>query len=446
MQAKLDLWLFKQVDNSALVLFRIIFGLLLAVEAFGSMATGMVRRQFIEPDFTFTFIEFEFLEPLPGNWMYVLYSIMGVAGLLVMVGYKYRIAITFYAITWTYVYLLQKSSYNNHCYLLMLLNYIMIFLPAHRSVSIDARLHPAMRKEHMSRWIYVFIITLIGIVYAYASIAKFYPDWLDGSFPRYLMSIRGKDWNILQEEWTHEAIKYFGLFFDLLIVPFLLWKRTRWAAAVASIFFHIFNSVVFKIGIFPYLALSFLIFFFSVEKIHQWFLWKKPFYSKGEVIVPKSRKLILAVNSIFLLVMLLLPLRHWMIKGDVFWTEEGHRLSWRMMLRSRSGTAYFTIHDKDTGDRSIVNLEDYLYGKQINAVQSKPDFMWQFAQRLKKEYAAKGKDIAVYVNAKVGINGRRPSQFTDPEVDIAATKWSQWEHQEWILTSPGYAREEQRKK
>ena len=144
--------------------------------------------------------------------------------------------------------------------------------------------------------------------------------------------------------------------------------------------------------------------------------------------------------------MLLLPLRHWIIKGDVFWTEEGHRLSWRMMLRSRSGTAYFTIHDKDTGDRSIVNLEDYLYGKQINAVQSKPDFMWQFAQRLKKEYAAKGKDIAVYVNAKVGINGRRPSQFTDPEVDIAATEWSQWEHQEWILPSPGYAREEQRKK
>ena len=110
----------------------------------------------------------------------------------------------------------------------------------------------------MSRGIYVFIIGLIWIVYAYATIAKFYPDWLDGSFPRYLMSTRGKNWDILQYEWAHEAIKYFGLTFDLLIVPFLLWKRTRWFAVAASVFFHLFNSVVFKIGIFPYMALSFL--------------------------------------------------------------------------------------------------------------------------------------------------------------------------------------------
>lgn len=446
MQVKLDRWLFKQIDNSALVLFRVIFGLLLACEAFGSIVTGMVRRQFVEPDFTFTFIGFEFLEPLPGNWMYVFFCVMGVGGILVMIGFKYRMAIIFYAISWTYVYLLQKSSYNNHCYLLMLLNYIMIFLPANISVSVDARLNPAMRKEHMSRWVYVFIITLIGIVYAYASVAKFYPDWLDGSFPKYLMSVRGKEWSLLQEEWAHEAIKYFGLFFDLLIVPFLLYKRTRWIAVIASVFFHLFNSVVFKIGIFPYMALSFLIFFFSVEKIHQWFLWKKSFYDKGEIIVPKTRNLILTCSSVFLLVMLLLPLRHWMIKEDVFWTEEGHRLSWRMMLRSRSGSTSFTVLDKATGMRSTVNLQEYLSHKQVNSVQSKPDFMWQFAQRLKNQYAAKGKDISVYINGKVGINGRRPSQFTDPEIDVAATEWSHWNHAEWILPSPGYYREEDRKK
>ncbi len=446
MQHRLNQYLFKQVDNSALVLFRICFGCLLAVEAFGSIATGMVRRQFIEPDFTFTFIGFEFLQPLPGDGMYILYSIMGVAGLMVMVGHRYRMAMIFYAITWTYVYLLQKSSYNNHCYLLMLLNYIMIFLPAHRSASVDAIRVPGLRKEHMSRLIYVFIIALIWIVYAYASVAKFYPDWLDGSFPRYLMSIRGKSWNLLQEPWTHEAIKYFGLFFDLLIVPFLLWKRTRWLAVAASVFFHIFNSIVFKIGIFPYLALSFLIFFFSVEKIHQWFLWKKDFYSKDEVIVPKNRNWILGVSGVFLLIMFLLPLRHWTIKDDVFWTEEGHRLSWRMMLRSRNGRATYTTLDKNTGKRSIVNLKDHVSRKQIGAVQSKPDFMWQFAQRLKKEAAAEGKDIAVFIDAKVGINGRRPSQFTDPEIDIADTEWSQWNHAEWIQPSPGYDREEDRKK
>lgn len=442
MQATLNRWFFKQIDNSALVAFRIIFGLLLACEAFGSIATGMVRRQFIEPKFTFTFIGFEFLEPLPGNWMYVLYCIMGVAGLMVMVGFKYRVAITFYAITWTYVYLLQKSSYNNHCYLLMLLNYIMIFLPAHRSVSVDSWLTPGIKREHMSRGIYTFIITLIWIVYAYATVAKFYPDWLDGSFPRYLMSTRGKNFDILQNEWAHEAIKYFGLTFDLLIVPFLLWKRTRWLAVIASVFFHLFNSIVFQIGIFPYMALSFLLFFFSVHKVHQWLLWKKPFYSKAEVIVPHHRNLLISSGTVFLVIMLLLPLRHWTIKDDVFWTEEGHRLSWRMMLRSRTGQANFIVEDKQTGDRTIVNLDEYLSKKQNRSVQSKPDFMWQFAQKLHQEYAEKGNDVAVFVDARVGLNGRRLVPFTDPSVDLASTPWNHWKHHEWILPSPGYDRSE----
>lgn len=250
------------MDNSALVLFRMLFGLLIACEAFGSIALGAVRRLFIDPEFTFTFIGFEFLKPLPGNGMYVLYFLMGIAGLLVMVGYKYRRAMLFYAVGWAYVYLMQKSSYNNHCYLLMLLNFIMVLLPANRSASVDALLDPSFRREHMSRWIYIFIITFLGVIYAYASVAKFYPDWLDGSFPKYLMSTRGRDFDWLQQDWAHQAILYFGLFFDLLTVPFLLWKRTRWLAVIASVFFHIFNSVVFQIGIFPYLALSFLLFSF----------------------------------------------------------------------------------------------------------------------------------------------------------------------------------------
>ncbi len=436
MHSKLEKWLFTQVDNSALVAFRIVYGFLLACEAFGSIATGMVRRQFIEPKFTFTFIGFEFLEPLPGNGMYILYASMGIAGIMVMLGYKYRIAITYYAITWAYVYLLQKSSYNNHCYLLMLLNFMMIALPAHKAVSIDSKQRPALKQQHMHRAVYIFIIALLFIVYAYASVAKFYPDWLDGSFPRYLMSTRGKEWSVLQHEWAHEAIKYFGLTFDLLVVPLLLWKRTRWFAVGASVFFHLFNSIVFKIGIFPYLALSFLVFFFTVRQVHRWFLPKKEFYTKKEVIIPVYHRLWTYSASIFLLIMLLLPLRHWLIKDDVFWTEEGHRLSWRMMLRSRAGHATFYIVNQHSGERSVVNLNEYLSTKQLRSVQTKPDFMWQMAQKLKKEYANKGIDIAVYVEAYVGINGRKLQPFTNPEIDLAATTWNHWKHHDWILPSP----------
>ncbi|WP_339684680.1 HTTM domain-containing protein [uncultured Nonlabens sp.] len=438
MYSKWDRWLFTQVDNTALVLFRMLFGLLLACEAFGSIALGAVNTLFIEPDFTFTFIGFEFLEPLPGNWMYVLYVLMGIAGLLVMVGYKYRMALLFYAISWAYVYLMQKSSYNNHCYLLMLLNFLMLLFPANRSASLDALWNPSLRKEHMSRWIYVFIITFLGIIYAYASVAKFYPDWLDGSFPKYLMSTRGRDFDILQQDWVHQAILYFGLFFDLLIVPLLLWKKTRWLAVIASVFFHVFNSVVFQIGIFPYLALSFLLFFFSTEVLHKRFLWKKSYYVAAEVLVPKTKKLIVFSGTIFLLAMLLLPLRHWIIEDDVLWTEEGHRLSWRMMLRSRVGSGAFYIVEKDTGKKTAVQLEDYLSLKQQRSVQSKPDFIWQFAQELEEIYAEEGKEIEVYADLKVSINGRIRKQFTDPTVDLTQEEWSHFKHHKWILASSLY--------
>jgi hypothetical protein len=438
MHSRWDKWLYTQVDNSALVIFRMIYGFLLAVEAFGSIGMGAVYRLFIEPKTTFTFIGFEFLTPLPGSAMYFLYVLMGIAGIMIMLGYKYRVAMLFYAISWSYVYLLQKSSYNNHCYLIMLLNFLMIVLPAHRSASIDAKLVPEIRQEHMSRWIYHFIIAFLFIIYAYASIAKFYPDWLDGSFPKFLMAGRGAKFDILQHEWAHTAILYFGLFFDLLIVPLLLWKRTRWLAVIASVFFHIFNSVVFQIGIFPYLALSFLLFFFTTETVHKRLLWKKTYYFTRKIIVPQHKKWIEFSGIAFLLIMLLLPLRHWVIADDVLWTEEGHRLSWRMMLRSRGGYTTFYVVDKDGGKRTRVKLDEYLSEKQQRSVQSKPDFIWQFAQKLKGYYADEGKDIQVFVDSRVSINGRPFSPFIDPKVDLAATEWSHFKHHEWILPSPLY--------
>ena len=89
----LNRWLFTQVDNSALILFRILFGALLAIEAFGAIVTGWVKKVFIDPQFTFNFIGFEFLQPLPGNGMLWYYGIMGIFGLFVLVGFKYRLSI-----------------------------------------------------------------------------------------------------------------------------------------------------------------------------------------------------------------------------------------------------------------------------------------------------------------------------------------------------------------
>ncbi|GGX12695.1 HTTM domain-containing protein [Aquimarina muelleri] len=431
-------WLFSHIDNSALIVFRVIFGFLIAAEAIGAIFTGWVTRTLVEPKFTFNFIGLDFLQPLPGNGMYYYFAVMGVFGILVMIGFKYRWSMIGYTILWAGVYFMQKSSYNNHYYLLLLLCIIMTTLPAGSYFSIDVKRNPLLQKISMPRWCILLIIAQLWIVYTYASVAKLYPDWLDYTVAKNLMAGRAHYpiiGSALQEHWTHIYIAYFGILFDLLIIPLLLWKRTRLLAFYISIFFHLFNSIIFQIGIFPYLSLAFSVFFFSKEKIHHIFMKKKKFYTANEVIIPTYRKILLPVLALWLIIQISLPIRHWFIPGDVLWTEEGHRLSWRMMLRGRSGNTSFFIVDKNDpeGKRQVVNKSEYLSKKQLRLVSSRPDGIWQFAQKLKKEYATKGKDISVYVTSKVSVNGKKYKTLIDPEVDIANTKWNYFTTNSWVL-------------
>jgi hypothetical protein len=200
----MDKFLFKHIDNSGLVIFRVVFGFLITMEAFGAIATGWVRRMLVEPEFTFSFIGFEWIQPLPGNGMYFYFALMGIFGFLVMIGYRYRFSIICYTLMWTCVYLKQKSAYNNHYYLLVLLLLFMSVLPAHRWFSIDAWKNPKIKSPSMPRWCLLVLILQVWIVYTYASVAKIYPDWLDASMAKILMASKVNYWGIgglLQLDW-----------------------------------------------------------------------------------------------------------------------------------------------------------------------------------------------------------------------------------------------------
>lgn len=434
----MNTFLFKKIDNAQLIVFRVFYGLLVSAECYGAIATGWVRRTLIEPKFTFTFIGFEWLQPLPGNGMYIYFALMGTLGILITLGYRYRFSALAFAILWTGVYLMQKTSYNNHYYLLMLLAYIMAFFPASRDFSLDAKFNPKFRSQTMPNWVRWTIILQLFIVYTYASVAKLYGDWLDFSIIELLMRPRDDYFLIgefLQQKWVHKIVAFFGIFYDLLIVPALLWKPTRKVALILSVFFHLFNSIVFQIGIFPYLSLAFIVFFFPPRTIRNVFLKEKRITVEAKSILPKNKNLILGVLGSYFIIQLLLPLRHHTFQGDVLWTEEGHRLSWRMMLRSRSGTIRIKAVSKDTGRTYLVNLNDYLTKKQRRKVACYPDFTWQFAQHLKKEYAKKGEDIQVFVKNSVKVNQGKYHEFIDPKVDLASVPWKHFGHNEWIMPS-----------
>lgn len=428
--------LFQPIDNAPLIIFRIFFGFLLAAETFGAILTGWVKKNFIDPKFTFSHIGMEWLQPLPGYGMYFYFATMGVLGVLVMIGWKYRWSLGAYTVLWTISYWMQKTSYNNHYYMLILVCLIMIFLPANRYASLDAKKNPSIKSLSMPKWCSWVMILQVAIVYFFATVAKFYPDWLDGTFTKNLLANKSPYpfvQEIFNQKWFYLFIAYMGILFDGLIVPMLLWKRTRTLAFVASLVFHLFNAVTLQIGIFPFFALSFAVFFYPPEKIRKIFFKKKPELDLEKEPVDEKKSVLLYFFLPYFVIQILLPVRHWFIKGDVLWTEEGHRLSWRMMLRSRSGYSNFRIYDKKTNHRIFYDFNSELTQKQLNMIGEKPDAIWQLAQRIKKEYAQKGIDVSVFLDCNVSINRKPYLKLINPDVDLAQAEWNYFSHNDWIL-------------
>ena len=434
---------FKSVDNIGLVLWRIAFGLLIALESFGAIVTGWVREVLMEPVFTFSFIGFEWLQPLPGFGMYFYYGLMGLCGLAVMIGFRYRMSMMLFALLWTGSYLMQKSAYNNHYYLLCLLSWIMVFLPAAKDFSWDA-LKTNTRRDHMPFWVLILMIGQVWIVFTYAAVAKIYPDWIDGRVIALFMEGK-KGFPIigpwLQNELLQKIIIWGGIFFDALIIPGLLWRRTRVGAFILSLLFHLFNSIVFQIGIFPYMSIAFAFLFFSPQTLRQKFSpWLARF---GPGIKPSSQRAdfagapwipVLIIG--YLAIQIILPLRHHLIQDSVLWTEEGHRISWRMMLRARKGITSFYVMEPGTGVKSVYPVRDLVTQKQLKMLSSHPDFIWQMAQKIKTIEAAKGREVGVYVRSRISVNGRDYAPFINPDVNLAQEPWSPWRHHSWILPSP----------
>ncbi len=421
-------WLSSTIDNSGLVIFRILLGLLIAAESFGAILLGWVEAVFVQSKFTFNFIGFDFLQILHGEKMYTYFFVMGILGLLITFGLFYRFAMVAFTLMWTTVYLIQKESYNNHYYFLILICIIMIFLPANGKLSVDAILFPKIKQTKIPRWMPYLLIFQLAILYFYAAIAKLYPDWLDGTFSRILLNgITQRQFflDIFNQKWFLLLYAYAGILFDLLIIPALLWKKTRKLAIIASFGFHLFNAYSLKIGIFPFLALSFIVLLYDSIPLK--------FLNTTAEVQPKNNfntKLFVLFFVPFFIVQLVLPLRHHFIKGDLLFTEEGHRLAWRMMLRERRGNLSIKIVDKKTGFIEYYNYSSELTLKQIKVLISSPDFIWQYCQKIKKESK---KPISIFVDCEVSINRRPYYKLIDEKTDMATAEFDYFGHNEWIL-------------
>lgn len=432
-------FLFKPIDNSQIVLFRILFGFLMVLESFGAIATGWVKKTLIDPQFTFSFFGFGWLQPLPGNGMYLYFILMGIVSLMVMLGYRYKLNILALAVLWSGAYFMQKTSYNNHYYLIMLLTWGMVFMRPQHYASLDVK---RTKTEHHTcpNWNRLFFVILLLLVFTYGAIAKFYPGWWSGDFIKNSFSHKTKYWLIgplLGREWFQQFITFSGVIFDAIIIPLLIWKRTRILAFIGLLMFNIFNSVVFQIGIFPFTVIALTVFFFETKTIRKLFFSKKQYTHVSNTNFHESHNntFTFYILIAFFAIQFSLPLRHHFIPGDVNWREEGHRMSWRMMLRTKRGVINLEVVDPKTQEKTRVKKKEYLTKDQIKALATKPDFLYQFIQRLKKEYTKKGiPNIEIYCKmSRVRLNGNKAKPLFKTDVDLAKVKWNYFGRNDWVL-------------
>jgi vitamin K-dependent gamma-carboxylase len=432
--------LFAPVDAASLALFRIGFGLVMAWWAIDYLTTGRVQNFYVTPKFHFTYYLFDFVRPWPGagmQWHFVALTLLALA---IAAGLLYRVAAVLFALGFTYVFLLDRTNYQNHYYLVALVSWLLTLLPLNRTWSVDALESSVPRAPTLPAWMLWLVRFHVALPYVFGGLAKFDADWFAGAAMRQLLATHS-GWPIVGPWFqTDAAIACFlwgGLLFDLTIVPLLLWRPTRGLAYVLCLGFHALNAVLFHIHIFPWLMMAATTVFFEPD-------WPRRLLGMARMKLPAPTPLTwsalsrgaragLMLACVYCGFHVVWPLRHHVYAGNSSWNERGHYFSWRMMLRGKTSAVRYYLTDPKTGETWHPNLRPYLTVEQVGKFSRDPEMILHLAHFLAaEERRLHGREVEVRALVLTSLNGRKPELLIDPNVDLV--KEPRGLHvREWIM-------------
>ena len=431
--------LFRPVDIASLAAFRIVFGGCMLFENARYWIEGYLYKTLVAPEFHFKFYGFTWIEELPAGAMLGVFTLMILSSLGVLLGAFYRTSATILFVTFSYCFLLEACAYRNHFYLLALLALIMIFLPAARAWSVDAKLKPAKESQWTPQWTVWLLQFQLGIVYFFAGVAKIDPIWISGESFRAIIDSESHSSSVtgfLKQPWVLGIFIWSGMLFDLTITFFLLWARTRWFAFLGAAGFHLTNALfLVSVGIFPWFMLLGSTIFFPpnwpralLSKIDSgsWPLHLTP-VDAASLPFSRRRSLIVTVLAVHVAIQIFLPLRQHLYPGNTSWTHEGHRWAWRMKLVPKSLTSIriFTV-DPDTGQTIELNdnIQYAVAPWQRERMGRQPDLLLQFVHDLDAKLTEKlGRDFPIYADVRVTMDGNLAQPLIDPTVDLSKERW-----------------------
>jgi vitamin K-dependent gamma-carboxylase len=419
-----------RVDIASLAAFRILFGLLMCGAALRFILKGWIEPLLLAPAFHFTYPGFGFVRPWPGAGMYLHFGALALLGLGIALGFRYRACCIGFFLAFAYVELIDQALYLNHYYLVSLLAALLALLPAGRAFSVDVRGRPGLECRTIPCWVLLVLRIQVGLVYFFAGIAKLNHDWLFEAQPLRIWLTAHGDWpligRLLAAPSAAFVASWCGAVFDLTIVAFLSWRRTRRAAFITLVGFHFATGLLFPIGIFPWLMTLAATLFFAPD-------WPRRLMN-GRVETPSSPsprpwcppRWLAPLLTAHCVVQLLIPLTQHLRGGDSAWTMRGFNFAWNVMVAEKTGYVSFKTRDRASGEELSVEPRSFLAPFQEFYMAQDPELIAQAARFVAAQYAAHGRQVAVFADARAALNGHPARPLVDPRLDLTKPLPSGW--------------------
>jgi len=440
--ARLRAHLDRPTDAAGLAPFRILFGRRLLRQTIPFWPNAWLESLWLAPELHFTWAGLDWIRPLPGAWMYGLLAVQALAALALTLGYRTRAAALVFFVVFTYGELIDKALYLNHYYLVSLLTLLCAFVPVGAALSLDAR---RAGPRLVPAGAYTLLRAQVACVYVFAGLAKLGHDWLVLGEPLRTWLQAHHDLPLvgplLDTPAAALAMSWAGMLHDLLIVPAVLWTRTRTLAFVAAAIFHLAIWLLFPVGVFSFVMLAALTLCLSPSwprrLLRRWS--RAPLTPTPTAAAPPTHstsRLTIWLATAWVALQILIPLRHLAYPGDANWTEQGFRFAWRVMLIEKTGQVDFTIETTSPPGRFAHLAKRDLTPLQIKMMSTQPDMIHDYAHHLADAYRARGfEGVRVYADAWVSLNGRPATRLVDPQADLASSPRGPGA-KPWILPAP----------
>ncbi len=431
------------VSAASLGAFRILYGVLAFAGATRALAMGWVDQFYVQPELHLKYFGFAWIDAAPAPWMHAVFVAMAALGVLIALGIHTRIVAALHLLLFTYVELIDVSTYLNHYVLFSLLGLWLVLLPSGRALSLDA-----WRKggaASIPRWMLWVMRAQIGVVYVHAALAKVSVDWLLHGQPLGIWLSARTDLPVVgalfMEPWlpfVALAAGWAGFLNDLLAPALLSHRRTRPFMFAVLVFFHVMTSYLFDIGLFPLIMLSGATLYFAPDWPRRVLARFRRAPRRPEVATPIPRlgRASAVALVAFLALQALWPLRANLYEGNVLWHEQGMRFAWRVLCREKAGSVSYRVRWDGHPREMHVSPGEYLDLRQESEMSGQPDLILQLAHHIAEEHRRAGHEgVEVRVDALVSLNGRPMARLIDPEVDLTTLR-DGFAPADWILSEP----------